>query len=88
MVNKADLHLPENLRQAIDELLEVKKRTTEGEENWQMPVIREFIESETVRLKKIAYTLKDDHNKDFTALNRIFIETITEKENFYHLITF
>ncbi len=76
MVNKADLHLLENLRQAVDELLEVKKRTTEGEENWQMPVIREFIESETVRLKEIAYNLKDDHNKDFTVLNRIFIETI------------
>lgn len=82
------MDLPEDLRQAIDELLEVKKRTTEGEENWQMPVIREFIESETVRLKEIAYNLKDDHNKDFMALNRIFIETITEKGNFYHLITF
>lgn len=46
----------------------------------QMPVIREFIESETVRLKEIADDLEDDHNRDLTALNRIFIETITEKE--------
>ena len=58
----------------------MKKRTTEGEENLQMPVIREFIESETVRLKEIADDLEDDHNRDLTALNRIFIETITEKE--------
>ena len=61
-------------------MLDVKKRTTEGEENLQMPVIREFIESETVRLKEIADDLEDDHNRDLTALNRIFIETITEKE--------
>lgn len=74
------MDLPEDLRQAIGELLEVKKRTTEGEENLQMPVIREFIESETVRLKEIADNLEDDHNRDLTALNRIFIETITEKE--------
>lgn len=61
-------------------MLDVKKRTTEGEENLQMPVIREFIESETVRLKEIADNLEDDHNRALTALNRIFIETITEKE--------
>lgn len=75
------MDLPEELRQAIDELLEVKKRTTERKENPQMPVIREFIESETARQKEIADNLVDDHNKDLTLLNRIFIETITEKEH-------
>lgn len=72
------MDLPEDLRQAIEELLEVKKKTTEGEENLQMPVIKGFIESETVRLKEIADNLEDDHNRDLTVLNRIFIETITE----------
>ncbi|MCI9338436.1 MAG: nucleotidyltransferase domain-containing protein [Lachnospiraceae bacterium] len=72
------LALPEDLRQAIDELLEVKKRSTEGEEHQQMPVIKRFIESETVRLKEIADNLKDDHNRDLTVLNRIFLETIAE----------
>ncbi|MDE6951217.1 MAG: nucleotidyltransferase domain-containing protein [Lachnospiraceae bacterium] len=75
------MDLPGDLRRAIEELLEVKKRTTEGEENLQMPVIKEFIESETVRLKEIADNLEDDHNRDLTALNRIFIETITEKDH-------
>ena len=69
-------YLPEELRQAIDELLEAKKRTTEGEENPQMSVIREFIESETARQKQIANDLEDDHNKDWTALNRLFAEII------------
>ena len=70
------MDLPEELRQAIDELLEAKKRTTEGEENPQMPVIIEFIERETARQKQIADDLEDDHNKDWTALNRLFAEII------------
>ncbi len=70
------MDLPEALRQAIDELLEAKKRTTEGEENPQMPVIRDFIVRETERQKQIADDLKDDHNKDWTALNRLFAEII------------
>ena len=41
------------LRNAIDELLEKKKRTTEGEENPHLPVIRAFIETETARQKDI-----------------------------------
>lgn len=73
-----EMDLPEELRQAIDELLEVKKRTVEGEKNPQMPVIREFVEMETERQKKIADNLEDDHNKDLTALNRIFVDIITD----------
>lgn len=62
-------------------MLEVKKRTTKGEENPQMPVIIEFIESETARQKEIADNLEDDHNRDWTALNSIFLEIITGKEH-------
>ena len=71
------MDLPKDLRQAIEELLYVKKITTEGEKNPQMPVIKEFIKAETERQKRIAEDLKDDHNKDYTALNRIFLDTIT-----------
>ena len=70
------MDLPEELRQALDELLEAKKRTTEGEENPQMPVIRDFIVSETERQKQSADALEDDHNKDWTALNRLFSEIL------------
>lgn len=66
------LELPQELRAAINDLLEIKKRTTEKEENLQMPVIRDFIESETARQKEIANNLIDDHNKDWAALNRVF----------------
>ena len=68
--------LPEDLRRAIDELLEIKKKTTEGEENPHMPVIRDFIMVETERQKEIADNLADDHNKDWMALNKLFAEII------------
>lgn len=70
------MDLPGDLRQAIEELLIVKKRTAEGEENPQMPVIKEFIETETARQKKIADNLEDDHNKDYAALNCVFVDII------------
>ena len=69
--------IPQNLKAAIDELLEMKKKTTEGEENPHMPVIRTFVETEIARQKEIADALPDDHNKDWTALNTIFREMIS-----------
>ena len=64
------------LRNGIEELLEIKKVTTEKEENPQMPVIRDFIAKEIEIQKSIAYSLEDDHNRDMTALNRLFLEII------------
>ncbi len=66
------MDLPLELRSAIDELLEIKKRTTEKEENPQLPVIKGFIETEVTRQKEIADNLTDDHNHDWTALNELF----------------
>ena len=66
------------LRTAIEDLLEIKKQTTEKEENPQIPVIREFIESEIAKQKAIADEIPDDHNKDWKALNRLFAEIIAK----------
>lgn len=71
------LDMPQGLKAAIDELLEIKKKTTEEEENPHMPVIRSFVEAEAARQKEIADALPDDHNKDWTALNTIFREMIS-----------
>lgn len=62
--------------------LEIKKRATEKEENPQMPVIREFIKSEIVNQEFIANSLEDDHNNDWSMLDRIFIEVIKEDGTF------
>ncbi len=40
--------------------------------NPQLPVTREFIETEVARQKEIADKLEDDHNHDWTALNELF----------------
>lgn len=71
-----ELDLDPKLRTAIDELLEAKKRTTEKEENPQMPVIKRYIEEEIQKQKVIADELADDHNRDWSALDKVFIETI------------
>ena len=70
------LELFPELRQAINELLEIKKRTTEKEENPQIPVIRGFIEMEIMKQKAIADQMEDDHNKDWSALNQVFSEVL------------
>lgn len=53
------MEIDAELRAGIEELLEKKKVTTEKEENPQMPVIRDFIETESARQKEIADTLAD-----------------------------
>ena len=69
--------LPADLRKGIGELLELKKNTTEGEENPHIPVIKEFIEKETARQKEIAENLPDDRSRDYTALNRLFKSVVS-----------
>ena len=64
------------LRTAIDDLLEKKKITTEGEQHPHIPIIRDFIREELQRQKAICDSLPDDRNKDWTALNRCFAEMI------------
>lgn len=66
------MDMPQELKKAIDELLEIKKKTMEDAENPHMPAIQAFIEAETARQKEIADSLPDDHNKDLAELNRVF----------------
>ena len=55
------LDLDPELRTAINVLLEAKKRTTEKEENPQMPVKKKYVEEEKQKQKIIADELADDH---------------------------
>ena len=65
------------LRAAIDRLLEVKKRTTEAEQLPHIPEIQFFIRDELPRQKAIGAAMPDDRNRDWAALNRFFMETVT-----------
>ena len=70
------MELPAGLRPAIDELLERKKATTEGERQPHIPAIRDFIREELPKQKLTADRLPDDRNPDWTALNRCFAQLI------------
>lgn len=70
------LDMSQELRNAIEELLAIKKHTTEKKESPHIPAIIDFIESELIRQKEISANMPDDHNKDWGALNRIFAEII------------
>lgn len=71
------MELPGDLRAGIEELLEVKKVTEEGDLNPQIPVIYEFIKGELDVWKKKGDEMKDDHRKDWEELNGVFGEVIT-----------
>ena len=64
-------------QEAIDRLLEVKKRTTEAEQLPHIPEIQSFIRDELPRQKAIGAAMPDDRNRDWTALNRFFMEIVT-----------
>jgi len=64
------------LRTEIEDLLERKKVTTEGEHNPQIPAIQAFIQEELQRQKSISNALPDDRNTDWSALNRCFVQII------------
>ncbi len=71
-----NMPLGEPLSRAIDDLLEKKKITTEGEFNPQIPVIRDFIRAELEKLKAICASTAEDRKPDITALNRCLAEVI------------
>ena len=72
------LDLPDELRQGIDKLLEIKKVTQESDLNPQIPVIQDFIASELVKQKELADSTEDDRNMDWAALNTLFCDVIIE----------
>lgn len=70
------LSLPNELRAAIAQLLEIKKVTDEKILQPQLPVIYNFIANELDVQKEMADTMTDDHAKSWAALNEVFYSTI------------
>ena len=64
------------LKEAIDDLVEKKKVTTEGEQNPQIPAIQAFIQEELLRQKTISDALPDDRNNNWTMINNCFADMI------------
>ena len=57
------LDMPQELRNAIEELLAIKKHTTEKKESPHIPAIIDFIESELIRQKEISANMPDEQIK-------------------------
>lgn len=73
---KMDMDIPDELRKAIEELLEKKKQTKEKEKNPQIPVIHDFIVHELERQKQKTEQMNDDRNPNWDRLNQVFFQLI------------
>ena len=67
-----EAEIPDDLRNGIARLLEIKKYSGESEYNTQIPVIRDFIREEINRQKVIIDSLEDDRSYDWQQLNDAF----------------
>ena len=72
-----NLEFSTELREGIDNLLEIKKFTDEKTLNPQIPVIYDFIATELNVQKEIADSMEDDHNKDWDKLNELFFKLLS-----------
>lgn len=70
------MEMPDDLRAAIEELLERKKVTVENEENPHIPLVQSYIRSELDRQKAICHGLHDEPPRDSRAINRCFAEAV------------
>lgn len=70
------LSLPEELKESIYKLLEIKRATEEKDLNPQMPVIHDFIAKELEVQKEQADQMPDDHRKEWDTLNDVFRNVI------------
>lgn len=68
--------LPEELKTAAAELLEIKRQTPEGELMPRIPAISDFIEAEIKAQQEMLSQIPDNRNRDIASLNRFFQETV------------
>lgn len=73
LMNSIDM--PSDLRNGIEELLEIKKRSDEKEQGMRIPVIHDFITDEIVRQKAYIDSIVDDRNCDWKELNDVFLNS-------------
>lgn len=70
------MDMPAELRNGIDELLEVKKRSDEREKGVQIPVIRDFIIKEIGIQKTYVEGVSDNRKHEWKNLNDIFLKIL------------
>lgn len=71
-----DTDIKDELRQAIDRLLMIKKDTKESDLNPQIPLILEFIKSEIEYHSEILKHIESKSNVDITVLDKVFLDSL------------
>lgn len=66
------MDMPNELRDGIGKLLEIKKKSDEKDEKKQIPVIRDFIVNALVRQKNYWEHAEDDRKQEWKELNECF----------------
>ncbi|SKA58068.1 hypothetical protein SAMN02745213_00333 [Succinivibrio dextrinosolvens DSM 3072] len=69
-------NLPSELKSTVKEILEIKSRIKEKDEEKRYADLDSFIREELPGLKVYAESLKQDSPKDITPLNRLFYSTV------------
>ena len=70
------MDMPEELRNGINELLEIKKRSDEREKGVQISIIQDFIINEIRRQENYVKGIADDRNREWKSLNDIFLKIL------------
>lgn len=70
------MDIPVELRDGIDELLGIKKKSDEREMGVQIPAIRDFIIDEIEKQKSYVEEIPDDRTQEWECLDNIFLKTI------------
>lgn len=73
------MELPDDLRNEMDTLIKIKTATGEGQLNPSLPVITDFIISETGRQKQLADEMTDDRHTEWDTLNDVFLAALTKR---------
>jgi len=74
--NLMKMDIPPELRNGIDELLEIKKRSGEKEKGMQIQVVRDFITNEIERQKTYAEGISDDRKREWKDLDALFLKVL------------
>lgn len=74
------INMPKELRNGIRELLEIKKKSDEKENNMQIPVIQNYIRDELIKQKEYLDRVADDRKPEWENLNDCFQKVLDKNE--------
>lgn len=68
--------LPKELSEEIEQILTIKAKSNEKDQNPKMPVIHRYIETEIERYGQLSKEMPDDRTLDWEALDRAFLSIL------------